>query len=52
MIAVLYMTNPLWQFIIAPVALAGFGWWLRGRVDRYDSDPLGPYYLTDETEMP
>ena len=46
MIAVLYMTNPLWQFIIAPLALIGIGYWLRGAVDRLDSrNPVtpGPY---------
>ena len=43
MIAVLYMTNPLWQFIIAPFALIGIGYWLRGALDRLDSrSPVTP----------
>jgi hypothetical protein len=43
MIAVLYMTNPLWQFVIAPLALIGFGYWLRGALDRWDSrSPVTP----------
>ena len=46
MIALLSMTNPLWNFIIGPVALVGFGWWLRGR--SRDADPLGSYDLTEE----
>ena len=46
MIALLSMTNPLWDFIIAPLALVGLGWWLRGR--SFDPDPLGPYDLTEE----
>jgi hypothetical protein len=46
MIALLSMTNPLWDFVIGPLALVGFGWWLRGR--SRDADPLGPYDLTEE----
>ena len=55
MIAVLYMTNPLWQFIIAPLALVGFGYWLRGALDRYDSrNPVAPspYDWADEEDSP
>ena len=48
MIALLSMTNPLWDFIIGPVALVGFGWWLRGWAKRYSGDPLGEYYGTEE----
>ena len=53
MIAVFYMTNPLWQFIIAPLALVGFGWWLRGALDRSDSrSPVtpGPYDWANEED--
>ena len=53
MIAVFYMTNPLWQFVIGPLALAGFGWWLRGALDRYDShNPVtpGPYDWANEKD--
>jgi hypothetical protein len=48
-IALFYMTNPLWQFIIGPLALVGFGWWLRGRCS--DPDPLGPYDWADEEDF-
>ena len=53
MIAVFYMTNPLWQFVIAPLALVGIGWWLRGALDRSDSrSPVtpGPYDWADEED--
>ena len=53
MIAVLYMTNPLWQFVIAPLALVGFGYWLRGALDRWDSrSPVAPspYDWADEED--
>ena len=51
--AVLYMTNPLWQFVIAPLALVGIGWWLRGAFDRWDSRspvPPGPYDWANEED--
>lgn len=38
MLALFQMTNPLWDFVIGPVAVAGFGWWLRGRLDRIESE--------------
>ena len=53
MIAVLYMTNPLWQFVIAPLALVGICWWLRGAFDRWDSRspvPPGPYDWANEED--
>ena len=53
MIAVFYMTNPLWQFVIAPLALVGIGWWLRGALDRSDSrSPVtpGPYDWANEED--
>jgi|6_EtaG_2_1085325.scaffolds.fasta_scaffold124793_2 hypothetical protein len=34
MIALLYMVNPLWELFLAPFLIGGFGWWLRGRIDR------------------
>jgi hypothetical protein len=46
MFAILLMTNPLWQFIIAPFGLIGIGYWLRGALDRYDDrnpGTPGPY---------
>ena len=55
MIAVFQMTNPLWQFIIAPVILVGFGYWLRGALDRLDSrSPVapGPYDWANEEDSP
>jgi hypothetical protein len=54
-IAVLYMTNPLWQFIIAPLALIGIGYWLRGAVDRWESRNSvtpGPYDWANEEDAP
>lgn len=54
MIAVLYMTNPLWQFVIAPFALIGVGYWLRGALDRLDrrnSVTPRPYYWTNKEEI-
>ena len=49
MLALLSMTNPLWQFVIGPLALIGVGYWLRGALDRYDDrNPAtpGPYGLS------
>ncbi|MBT4072354.1 MAG: hypothetical protein HOE75_01530 [Chloroflexi bacterium] len=53
MIAVLYMTNPMWQFIIGPFTLIGIGYWLRGALDRWDSrSPVtpGPYDWNNEED--
>ena len=53
MIALLSMTNPLWQFVIAPLALVGIGWGLRGALDRSDSrSPVtpGPYDWANEED--
>jgi hypothetical protein len=55
MIAVLYMTNPLWQFVIAPLAFIGIGYWLRGALDRWDRhSPVtpGPYDWANEEDSP
>ena len=53
MIALFQMTNPLWQFVIGPFSVAGFGWWLRGAFDRYDSrnpDTPEPYDWANEKD--
>ena len=53
MIAVLYMTNPMWQFNIGPFTLIGIGYWLRGALDRWDSrSPVtpGPYDWNNEED--
>ena len=54
MIAIFYMTNPLWQFIIGPFILIGIGYWLRGvldRLDRRSPDTPGPYDWANEEEL-
>ena len=33
MLALLMMTNPMWEFLIGPLALLGIGYWLRGLMD-------------------
>lgn len=53
MIALLSITNPLWDFVIAPLALIGIGYWLRGALDRWDSrSPVapGPYDWANEED--
>jgi len=54
MIAIFYMTNPLWQFNIGPFILIAIGYWLRGALDRWESrspDTPGPYDWANEEEI-
>ena len=38
MIALLWMTNPLWEGVIAPAILVTLGYWARPRVERFLDD--------------
>jgi len=53
MIAVLQMTNPLWEFLVAPGIFISIGYGLRALIDRLDSpnavSPV-PYDWADEEE--
>ncbi len=48
MIALLSMTNPLWEFIIGPFIFIALGWKARSLIDRYSTVTLKDYDVTEE----
>ena len=43
MLGLLWMINPLWEGVITPMLLIGFGWWVRPRVEHLERQAHRPY---------
>ena len=43
MLGLLWMTNWIWEGVITPLLLIGFGWWVRPRVERLERQTHRPY---------
>ena len=43
MLGLLWMTNWMWEGVITPLLLVGFGWWVRPRVEHLERQAPRPY---------
>jgi hypothetical protein len=43
-----YFINPLWQFIIGPMALIGLGWWLKTKEHKFFGPVKHQPYLDEQ----